>query len=73
MANERRGESLLMRLYAKNFVMATIASEVIGADVEDDRMTCRNGCSREGISKLLISAPLLAATCQKRLSSRQPH
>lgn len=71
MARERRGESLLMRLYAKNLVMATIASDVIGADVEDERMTCRNGCSKEGISKSLISACLSAAFSQKRLGQCQ--
>ena len=59
-----------MRLYAKNFVMATTASDVIGADVEDERMTCRNGCNREGISKLLISARLLMATHRTRLRQR---
>ena len=61
MASGRRGESLLIRLYAKNFVIATIASDVMGADVEDDRMTCRKGCSKDGISKLLMSANLLVA------------
>ena len=44
-----------MRLYAKNFVIATSAREVMGAEVEDDRITCRKGCRRDGISKLLIS------------------
>lgn len=31
--------------------MAFSASEVIAADVEEDRMTCRNGCSNDGVSK----------------------
>ena len=31
--------------------MATKASEVIEADVEDERMTCRKGCSKDGVSK----------------------
>ncbi len=44
-----------MRLYAKNLVIATIASEVIGAEVEEDRITWRKGCSRDGMSKLLMS------------------
>src|SRR5450432_3161363 len=35
--------------------MATRASDVIGADVDDERMTCRNGCNREGVSKVRIS------------------
>lgn len=39
MANGKRGESLPMRLYAKNFVIATIAREVMEAEVEDERMT----------------------------------
>ena len=31
------------------------ASEVIAADVEDERMTCRNGCSKDGASTVDIS------------------
>ena len=53
--NARRGDSLLIKLYAKNLVIATSAREVIGADVEDERMTCRKGWSKEGISKHRIS------------------
>ena len=34
---------------------ATRAREVIGADVEDDRMTCRKGCNNAGASNVLIS------------------
>ena len=45
-----------MRLYAKNFVIATIAREVIEAEVEDERMTWRKGWSKDGMSKLRISA-----------------
>lgn len=44
-----------MSLYAKNLVMEIRARDVMGADVEDDRMTCRKGCRREGVSKVLIS------------------
>ena len=44
-----------MRLYAKNFVIATIAREVMEAEVEDERITCRKGCSNAGMSKLRIS------------------
>ena len=36
-------------------MIETIAREVIGADVDDERITCRKGCSKEGMSKLLIS------------------
>jgi hypothetical protein len=35
--------------------MAMRASEVIGAEVEDERMTWRNGWSIEGVSNCLIS------------------
>jgi hypothetical protein len=34
-ASDNRGDSGLMRLYAKNFVMDTRASEVIGAEVAE--------------------------------------
>ncbi len=36
--------------------MATKAREVMGAEVEEERITWRNGWSKDGISKLLISA-----------------
>lgn len=39
-----------MILYARNFVIAINARDVIGADVEEDRMTWRNGWSRDGVS-----------------------
>ena len=35
--------------------MATIASDVIEAEVEDERITCKKGCRREGVSKTLLS------------------
>jgi hypothetical protein len=38
-------------------VMATRARDVIGAEVEDDRMTCKNGFNSEGVSKRRISIP----------------
>lgn len=31
-------------LYARNLVMAIRAREVIGAEVEEERITWRNGC-----------------------------
>lgn len=37
-------------------MIATRASEVMGAEVEEERMTWRKGWSRDGISKFLISA-----------------
>ena len=49
------GDSLVMILYEKNFVMATNAKEVMGAEVDEDRMTCRKGCNSEGVSKLPMS------------------
>lgn len=55
MPKARRGESMLMRLYAKNFVMAMRARDVIGAEVDDERITWRNGCNNDGISKERIS------------------
>jgi hypothetical protein len=36
------------------------ASEVIGADVEEERITWRKGCSIEGVSKVLMSTAALA-------------
>lgn len=35
--------------------MAMRASEVMGADVDEDRMTCKKGWSIEGVSKVLMS------------------
>lgn len=35
----------------------------MGAEVEEDRMTCRKGCRREGMSNVLISV-----RCQVLLS-----
>ena len=57
MAGERRGESLPITPYARNFVTAIRASDVILALVELDFMTCKNGCRSEGVSKVLISVP----------------
>jgi hypothetical protein len=42
-ATESRGEFGLMMLYEKNLVMATKAREVIAAEVEEERTTCKNG------------------------------
>lgn len=44
-----------MTLYERNLVIAMSASEVMGADVEEERMTWRNGWSIEGVSKVLMS------------------
>ena len=44
-------------LYARNFVMAMSAKDVIGAEVDDDRMTCKKGCNSAVVSKALISVP----------------
>lgn len=41
--------------YDRNLVIAMRASEVIGAEVEEERMTCRKGWSIEGVSNVLIS------------------
>jgi hypothetical protein len=35
--------------------MAMRARDVIGAEVDDERMTWRNGCSIDGVSKILTS------------------
>jgi hypothetical protein len=32
-----------MILYARNFVIAMRASEVIGAEVDEERITCKKG------------------------------
>lgn len=39
-------------------MIAISASEVMGAEVDDERMTCRNGWSKAGVSKLRMSAPV---------------
>jgi hypothetical protein len=44
-----------MTLYDRNLVMAMRASEVMGAEVEEERMTCRKGWSIAGVSKVLMS------------------
>lgn len=44
-------DSLVMMLYVRNFVIATKAREVMEAEVEEERMTCRKGCRSEGVSK----------------------
>ena len=36
-------------------MIATRAREVIGAEVEEERMTWRKGWSKDGISKVLMS------------------
>lgn len=59
-AKDSLGDSLPIKLYAKNLVIATRASEVIGAEVDEERMTCKKGCSSDGISKLLISVNILS-------------
>jgi hypothetical protein len=37
--------------------VAMRAKDVMEADVEEERMTCKNGCSRAGVSKFLMSDP----------------
>ena len=59
-ASGSRGESWPITPYDRNLVMAMRASEVIGADVEEERMTWRKGCSIDGVSKVLISDTALA-------------
>jgi hypothetical protein len=54
-ASGRRGEPWSMTLYDRNLVMAMRASEVMGAEVEEERMTCRKGWSIAGVSKVLMS------------------
>ena len=54
-AIDRRTEACVMILYEKNFVIAIRARVVIGPDVEEDLMTCRNGCSNEGVSNIRTS------------------
>jgi hypothetical protein len=60
MASGRRGESKLMMPYDRNLVIAMRASEVMGAEVDEERMTWRKGWSIEGVSKVLISGVALA-------------
>lgn len=40
-------------------MIETRAREVIGAEVDDDRMTWRKGCNKDGISKNRMSEDLL--------------
>jgi hypothetical protein len=44
-----------MTPYARNLVTAMRASEVMLALVELERITCRNGWSSDGVSKVLTS------------------
>jgi hypothetical protein len=44
-----------MTRYERNLVMAMRASDVIGAEVDEERMTCRKGWSIEGVSKVRMS------------------
>jgi hypothetical protein len=46
--------------YDRNLVIAMRASEVMGAEVEEERMTCRKGCSIDGVSKVRMSGVALA-------------
>ena len=45
----------LMMLYESIFVIAIRASEVIGAVVDDERMTCKKGWRIEGVSTVRMS------------------
>ena len=49
-----------MMPYDRNFVIAMRASEVMGAEVDEERMTWRKGWSIEGVSKVLMSGVALA-------------
>ena len=44
-----------MILYDRNLVIAIRAREVMGAEVDEERITWRNGCSIEGVWKVLMS------------------
>ena len=50
-----------MMPYDRNLVIAMRASEVMGAEVEEERMTCRKGWSMEGVSKVRMSGAALAS------------
>lgn len=54
-ACESRGDCGLIRLYEKNFVMATRARDVIGAVVAGASITWRKGWSKDGVSNVCIS------------------
>ena len=41
--------------YEKNLVIAMRAREVMGAEVDEERMTCRKGCNIEAASTVCIS------------------
>ena len=47
-----------MMLYERNLVMALSASEVIEAEVEEERMTWRKGWRSDGVSKDRMSASI---------------
>ena len=64
--------------YDRNLVIAMRASEVMGAEVDEDRMTCRKGWSIEGVSKVRISGVALAwlvfcPDCHLHLCSPSDH
>lgn len=55
MAWDSLGESRPITLYDRNLVRAIRAKDVMGAEVEEERMTRRNGCSNSGVSKVRMS------------------
>jgi hypothetical protein len=54
-ATDILGELIVMRLYEKKRVMELMARDVMGAEADEERMTCKNGCRSEGESNVLIS------------------
>lgn len=67
-----------MMPYDRNLVIAMRASEVIGAEVEEERMTCKKGWSMEGVSKVRMSGvalawPMYRSDCNAHLYSPLDH
>jgi len=58
-----------MTLYDSIFVIAISAREVMGAVVEEDRMTCMKGCKMAVVSKDCTSVCLMSEPITHQLST----
>jgi hypothetical protein len=54
-ANDILGELIVMRLYEKKRVMELMAKDVMGAEADEERITCKKGWRNEGESNVFIS------------------
>ena len=51
--------------------MEVIARDVMGAEADEERMTCRNGCRRDGESNVLISLKLARSLLSRPKADRR--